>query len=239
MADKETGGDDGPSLELPSFGLRRKRRASEPVDPSPEAPEPDRVAEEEPAAEPTPDTAPVAEAVPPPAAAPTPRSEPAPQPARVTQTATEQVVTAEDAAPRRRTPVLPAIGGLPAAAVTGLVIGILTVAATWASLRLCEVVQGTSSCGDPGFFLLLAIAIVMVVLGQWLLSAFGLEEAAGSTSFLGVGLIAVIALVFLVELLFAWWMALVIPVVGAGAYTLSHWVTTNFVDADPGDDMHR
>jgi hypothetical protein len=133
---------------------------------------------------------------------------------------------------------LPQISGLPAAVVTGVLIGALLVGATWSSLRLCELVRGTSSCGDPGIFLLLAVLVVMVVLGRWLLTAFGVGEA-GSTSFLGVGLIAVIALLFLVELLFEWWMVIAIPVVGAVAFGLSHWVTTNFVDADPGDDMHR
>ena len=35
----------------------------------------------------------------------------------------------------------------------------------------------------------------------------------GSTSFLAVGLLAVVALLFLVDVLFDWWMIIVIPVV--------------------------
>ncbi len=138
---------------------------------------------------------------------------------------------------RRREFALPAIGGLPAAILTGAVVGVLTVGLTWASLRLCEVVQGTSSCGNPGFFLLLAIMIAMVLAGGALLRAFGVPDP-GSTSFLGMGLVAVIVLLFLVELLFAWWMILVIPAAAMAAYALAHWVTTAFVEPVENN-MHR
>lgn len=138
---------------------------------------------------------------------------------------------------RRRQFALPAIGGMPAAMLTGAVVGVLTVGLTWASLRLCEVAQGTSSCGNPGFFLLLAIMIAMVLTGGALLRAFGVPDS-GSTSFLGMGLVAVIVLLFLVDLLFAWWMIMAIPAVAVVAYALAHWVTTAFVEPVESN-MHR
>ncbi len=125
------------------------------------------------------------------------------------------------------------IGGIPAAIVTGLLVGVLTVGLTSASLRLCEVLQGTSSCGGPGLFLLLAIMIAMIFLGAALLRAWGLPDP-GSTSFLAVGLLAVVALLFLVDLLFNWWMIIVIPLVAMATFTLSHWVTATFIEPAEG-----
>jgi hypothetical protein len=78
---------------------------------------------------------------------------------------------------------------------------------------------------------LLLILVAMVFLGAGLLRMFGVAEA-GSTSFLAVGLLTVVVLVFLVDLLFNWWMIIVIPCVTLLTYTLSAWVTTSFVDSD-------
>ena len=54
-----------------------------------------------------------------------------------------------------------------------------------------------------------------MVANEWLdnvlCDVIGVDEP-GSTSLLGVGLVVVIALLFLIELLFNWWMVLVIPV---------------------------
>ncbi len=136
-----------------------------------------------------------------------------------------------------RGPVLPQLGGMVASVVTGVVVGLVLVVLTWASLRLCELVRGTSSCGGPGVFLLLAILVVMVLAGSTLLQAFGVEESR-STSVLAVGLVAVVTLLFLSGVLFSWWMALVIPVVGAASFALAHWVSTAFVDPG-GSTTHR
>ena len=49
----------------------------------------------------------------------------------------------------------------------------------------------------------------------------------GSTSFLAVGLLSVVALLFLVGSLFQWWMVIVIPLVSMATFLLSHWVTSD------------
>ena len=214
MADKDRGGDD-PSLELPSFGLRRRKRR----------PEPAPVVEPEPVAEPVTTQ----------------------QPADLHDTAVIETggadathVTEPVAAPapkrveekRERRPVrLPALPGLTAALVTGLVVGLVGVLATFASLRLCEVVKGTPSCGGPGLFVLVAIVIALVYLGGWLLRGFGVDDP-GSTSFLAVGLTAVVVMLFLVDVLFAWWMVIAVPLVAMAAYALSWWVTTSAAGVD-------
>jgi hypothetical protein len=123
-------------------------------------------------------------------------------------------------------PELPRISGAMAAVVTGLIIGLLACGATWVSLQGCEAIRGTSSCGGPGFLLLLAILIVLVLAGSVLLSLLRVPEAA-STSFLAVGLLAMLVLLVLTSWIFQWWMVLVIPPLAAGTYSLAHWVTAH------------
>lgn len=265
MVEKDSG-DDSPSLGMPSlgFGRKRKRKPTQ-EDPAAAAPEPapDPVAEPEPEPEsepvPQPEPGPQVEAEPAPertevlepvpvgaTAAPLfadeeprsrhPADDRAADPTEDRDDDTGQDEETTDGTGRRKV-ALPAIGGMAAAILTGAVVGVLTVGLTWASLRLCEVAQGTSSCGNPGFFLLLAIMIAMVLTGGALLRGFGVTDP-GSTSFLGMGLVAVIVLLFLVDLLFAWWMILVIPAVAVVAYALAHWVTTAFVEPVENN-MHR
>ena len=124
---------------------------------------------------------------------------------------------------------MPSIGGMPAAILTGAVVGLATVGLTFASLRLCEAAKGTSSCGGPGFFLLVAILVAMVLLGGALLRVFRVSDP-GSTSFLAVGLMAVLVLLFLVDVIFSWWMVIVIPVFAMATFALAHWVTTAFIE---------
>jgi hypothetical protein len=206
MAEKDSG--DGPSLELPSFGLRRRRRDEQAAEPAPEAPTP--------AAEPT-RSIPVAVDQQEPQPAPPPASEPARRKRKV-----------------RRRPSLPPLA---AAALTGAVVGLLLVGLMWAGLESCDFLIGTSSCGGGGVAMWLAILVLVVIVGRFVLRWFGLDEA-GSTSFLGVGLTAVVILLLLSPFLEDPWMALVMPVVSAAAYALSHWVTTAFVEPT-GPEQHR
>lgn len=128
---------------------------------------------------------------------------------------------------------LPAVNGMTASVFTGALIGVLACGATYLGLLGCQELRGTSACGTPGFFLLVAILIVLVLLGKLILKAFRVIEP-GSTSFLGVGVMAVITLAFLIDVVFEWWMIIVIPVVTALAFAGSHWLTARFTD--PADD---
>ena len=179
MAERDPG-QDGPSLELPSLGFRRRKRAAT------------RAAEATPA-------------------------EPAPQP-----------VPHEPVEPSDETPsAAPAITGYPAAVVTGLVVGALLVGLVWAALQGCEWARGTSSCGRPGFVVLVAILALMVIAGRVLLARFGVADP-GSTSLLGVGVVAVVVLLFLTGQLFEWWAALLVTAVAMASFAVAHWVTTAF-----------
>lgn len=149
------------------------------------------------------------------------RTDPAPTPKR-------EAKPKREPKPKREF-TLPPIAARLAAAITGAVVGLLAVALTYLGLRGCEAVQGTSSCGSPGFVLLLAIMIGLIVIGSSLLGAWRVPDAP-STSFLAVGLLAVVALLFLIEVIFSVWMILVIPLVSIATFCLSQWVTSLILD---------
>ncbi|KAA1419613.1 hypothetical protein F0U44_14440 [Nocardioides humilatus] len=124
----------------------------------------------------------------------------------------------------------PLLALYPAASVTGAVVGGAMVLLTWLSLRGCEAVRDTSSCGGgPGLLLLLATFVVCIMLGSTLLKTFVVPDP-GSSSFLAVGLVAVVALLFLIDALDHWSMIIVIPVLSVGAFLASVWVTKTFVE---------
>jgi hypothetical protein len=225
-----------PSLELPKLGLRRRKRkqdsggsstesAPEQVDTAPLTPLAPELVEvpEAPAPPPTPvsggsSTESAAERVDTPPPPDELASEPdvAPEPQRRKER------------PIRVRPQKP--GGMLATVVVGLVVGLGIVGLTYASLQGCEQVQGTTSCGQTGYLLLIAILVVMVVVGTLLLRLARVAEA-GATSFLAVGLASVLALLTLVDHLTDTSMVVVIPLLSAACYAAAHWVTRTFVDA--------
>jgi hypothetical protein len=120
-----------------------------------------------------------------------------------------------------------------AAVVTGLVIGLAGTALTYVSLRGCEMLKGTESCGAPGLGLLVVIIVLMMLGGALVLKLLGVSDPRG-TSFLAVGLMCVVVLVTLMEDLFSVWMFVAVPLICAVSYAVAHWVTTQFVE--PVDD---
>ncbi|HXH80070.1 hypothetical protein [Nocardioides sp.] len=186
-----------------------------PVTPVPVAPELDAKP-----SEPAPAPAPIQ--------APVERVEPSVRPAAgSTVTQTQQLPVDSGA---RRGPSFPVIPALQAVLAVGALVGILGVLLTFASLKFCELVSGTDSCGGPGLLLLLATLVVLTYVGAWLLRGFGIDDP-GSTSFLAVALLAVMTMVFFLGDIYSWWMILVIPPVSMAMYALSWWVT-GFVDTD-------
>ena len=231
-----------PTLELPSL-FRRRRRAAATAEPEPEPQPPAPQPEPEP--EPVESTQVIPHPEPPTALAPAaqePVWEPEPEPEPVSPGGQRR---AERQAPRRarrarRTPrETPALPAAVAAVLTGLVVGLGGALLTYGALQGCELLRGTDSCGGPGLLLLVAILVVMVLAGATMLAWLGVSEPRG-TSFLGVGITAVVAMVALLETLFSAWMFVAVPVLAAAAYLLAEWVTTRFVeelDAGPVVDV--
>ena len=138
--------------------------------------------------------------------------------------------------PGSRRPASRPMAGWVAAALAGLVVGLLLVGMTAGSLQACEAVRGTSTCGGYGVPILLVIMAALIAIGGFLLRLFHVPDP-GSTSFLAVGMVAVIALLFLLDFLLSVWMLLVIPVIAVAMYLLAYWVTTAFVEPakEPAD----
>jgi hypothetical protein len=130
-----------------------------------------------------------------------------------------------------RPPRSPLLSPLPAAILTGAVVGLVTVGLVWLTLRGCSSLRGTSSCGGLGVVVLLAIFVVVVLAGRALLGILGVPDA-GSTSFLALAVVAVVALLFVKDLETTT-SAAVLAVVTALAFGVSQWVTSTFTE--PGD----
>ncbi|MDO9496115.1 MAG: hypothetical protein Q7J48_10470 [Nocardioides sp.] len=231
MADEDQQ-DSTARLEPPRlFGRKKGRKASEPAPEPVAAPEvDDTLVEAAPVAPAPPEEEPppplFVDEVEPPAAAPA--TKPAKEPKRVKEPKPVKEPKAPKAAKEPRPPREPLPGRL-AAALTGVIVGLALVGATAGALRGCEAVQNTATCGSAGFPLLVAIVVLMIVLGSVLLRMLRVPDP-GSTSFLAVGLVSVVALLFFIEVIDSWWMVIAIPAVSVAAYLLSHWVTTTFIE---------
>ncbi|WP_235737466.1 hypothetical protein [Nocardioides alcanivorans] len=173
-------------------------------------------------------------AVPPPAAAtPAPPAAAEPQQRRTNVDIKDDVTEESDDKVGRGLSdfALPALPAAVAAAVTGAIVGLLAVGLTYGGLEGCEAVKGTSACGGPGIPILGLIMVVLVIVGSVLLGAWKVTDPT-STSFLAVGLLAVIALLFLINVIFSPAMIVVIPLVSVATYSLSQWVTAHFIEED-------
>lgn len=150
---------------------------------------------------------------------------------RVERSAKQDVVSTSSTTERKpRTPPSPLVVSI----IVGLFVGVLACGLTYAGMVGCQKIQGTTACGGPGFFVLMAIIVMLVAAGSFLLKQFGVREPT-STSLLAVGLVAVVALAFLIEVIFAWWMIIVIPLLSAVAYAGSNMLTHTFATVDLED----
>ncbi len=183
----------------------------------------------------------------PPASAPGPAT--APRPARTPKAPKEPKAPKAAKPPKVKTPkapkvpkvakerdplVLPAVDPRIAAAVTGILVGLLAVCLIIVAVRGCEAVRGVGSCGGFGLFALLAILGIEVIAGAALLKAWRFTDPT-STSFLAVGLVAVMAMLFFLDAIDSVWMFLVIPVLTALSYLLSWWISRTFVEENQPD----
>ena len=139
------------------------------------------------------------------------------------------------AAPKRKAPrelpklALPVVNPYLVVVVTGVVCGLIAVVLSIATQRGCETVRGVGSCGGIGLLALLVILAIEIVIGAALMRAFDIPDPT-STAFLGVGIVAVLAMVFFLGSLESVWMFLVLPLLSAASFAVSYWVSTTFVD---------
>ena len=128
---------------------------------------------------------------------------------------------------------LPAVKPLYAALITGLLSGLAAVLVAIGASRGCEAVRDTSGCGGGlGLLATVALLAIEVLIGANLLKAWKISDPF-STSFLGVGIVAIIAMLTFLSHLDSVWMILVIPLMTAASFALSWWVTVRFIDEEP------
>jgi len=244
--------DQGPSLELPPLGFRRRKKAQ------PEAAEPESAPQE--AVEPDTEPSEPAEAteIIVPADAGTPVETAVDEPTQVIEAepgpAEEEpapgVPVAETVAepapgrrakaakepkqpkqPKRAKEARPARARWLGAALVGLVSGFALVGLVGVTLQACDAARGTTSCGGPGLFVLFIILALITVGATRLLRWWGFGDA-GTVSFLGIALTAIVVLVFLTADLQSLSMVLVVPVLTGLSFVLSDWVSATMSDAD-------
>jgi hypothetical protein len=120
-----------------------------------------------------------------------------------------------------------------AAAITGAVVGLVTVGLGALALVVFESVRGVSSGGGLwGGLTLVGLAIVAVLLGQSLLRGFG-SPSARLTSVLAVVLAIVALLGLFLDLADSWTALVLLPLLGIAAFALSHWLVEIAEHAPP------
>jgi len=121
-----------------------------------------------------------------------------------------------------------------AAIITGAISGLICVLLAKGASAGCEAIRDNSSCGGGlGLLALVAILAIEVLIGANLLKAWKVSDPF-STSFLGVGLVAMVAMLFFLDVIDKASMVGVIPAITAVSFLLSWWVTVRFVEEPAG-----
>jgi len=114
--------------------------------------------------------------------------------------------------------------GYIAAILTGALCGGLTVTLAWATGQACSAVRGVGTCGGYGVFALVAILGIDVIIATGLLRLFRIVDPA-TTALLGVGLVAVLAMVFFLGETQSFAMVYVIPILMGATFGVARWIT--------------
>jgi hypothetical protein len=113
-----------------------------------------------------------------------------------------------------------------AAPITGILVGLVSVGLGLAALEVFSDLRGVSSGGGRwGSLTFVVVTFIAIVLGDLLLRAFGTARA-GLISFLGVVLAIVAILGLFLELADDRRALVLVPVLGAVTYLVSHWLIT-------------
>jgi len=120
-----------------------------------------------------------------------------------------------------------------AAAAVGLLVAVGARVLVFGGERACDLIRGTASCGTAGAFMLLVIAGLMVFVGTRLLRALAVPQA-GTTSMLGVALLAIVLLTVLLDQVFSLWMWVVLPLLAAALYAFAAWAAVRLAEAGSG-----
>jgi len=115
---------------------------------------------------------------------------------------------------------LPHLSPLRGSALTGVLVGLLSVAFGWGFYLLFSATRGTSAGGGWGFLAIVFVAFIAFIAGELLLSGFGVPLAR-VISILSILLALLIVLIFFVKLVAGVWAWLIIPAVTSLAFIAS------------------
>ncbi|MET0930756.1 MAG: hypothetical protein ABWX74_14645 [Aeromicrobium sp.] len=119
---------------------------------------------------------------------------------------------------------LPRINLYLAAAITGAVVGLVTVGLGLISLVVFEQVRGVASGGGLwGGLTLIGLTLVAYLLGEALLRGFG-SSSGRLTSFLAIVLVIIAILGLFLDLADSWAALALVPALGVVAFAVSHWL---------------
>ncbi|MER7558442.1 hypothetical protein ABTZ46_15965 [Nocardioides sp. NPDC126508] len=221
-------------LAAPSFGFKKKRGSSKPANTEPEK-KPQSPKAQASAAEKTQvleKTAPPVIAPEPPAAKPgekqakKPKAQKPPKPAKEPKA---PKAPREPKEPSQRRINLGTPSGLSAAVMIGAIVGAFMALAVWFSGTVSQWTRGTSSLGDMGAIVLIAVFVLAVLVGGYLLRLAS-ARSPFTISFLGSALVAVLSMLFLNDVFAHAWGVIIAVFLTATAYALAYWVTTNYID---------
>ncbi|MEU6135681.1 hypothetical protein [Nocardioides sp. NPDC047086] len=131
--------------------------------------------------------------------------------------------------PSRRRINLSTPSGLSAAVMIGAIVGAFMALAVWFSGTVSQWTRGTSSLGDKGAIILIAVFALAIIVGGYLLR-LAAARSPFTISFLGSALVAVLSMLFLTDLFVHAWGVIIVVILSAAAYALAYWVTTNYID---------
>jgi hypothetical protein len=112
---------------------------------------------------------------------------------------------------------LPHLSPVRGSAITGVVVGVLSVLAGWGFYALFTATLGTRAGGGWGFLAFVFLSFVAFILGELLLAGFGVPHAR-VVSILSVLLVLLAVLVFFLDLAAGIWAWVLIPVLTALAF---------------------
>lgn len=134
---------------------------------------------------------------------------------------------------QRWKPKIPKLPATLAAAVVGVVVGLLGVGLVWLGERGCEAANGRPSCGGIGLLMLVLIVAAAIVLGMLLLRLLAVDNP-GLIAFLGVALPLIVIMLFLMDHIFSGWMVLAIPLLSLVCFAVSQVLVSSLEATEEG-----
>jgi hypothetical protein len=115
---------------------------------------------------------------------------------------------------------LPHLSPVRGSAVTGVLVGLISVTIGWGFYEIFSATLGTQAGGKWGFLAFVFLSFIAYLVGEVLLAAFGVPHAH-VVSILSVLLVLLLVLVFFLDLAAGVWAWLLVPVLFAVAFVVS------------------